>query len=86
MKVNCPCGHQISDVGYPSRNKGVIVKEYDVDAMSISKNVTLSVFRDGIVLWECNKCGRIAVEGSDGRSLKWYAPEDGEAGKLCWFD
>ena len=25
MNVNCPCGHQISDVGYPSRNKGVIV-------------------------------------------------------------
>ncbi len=78
-KLNCKCGWQISSVGYPSVEIGVIVTQNEEDASTDSA----STLRDGREIWECSRCGRLAIEFPRGsRQVKWYAPEDGQPGHI----
>lgn len=79
--LNCPCGWQISDVGYPSQDIGTIVTQCEFDAGDPQKAAQL--IEDGREIWECSQCGRLGIEFPRGtRQVKWYFPVDGKPGHL----
>jgi hypothetical protein len=80
-KVNCPCGHQISNVMCPSPNNGWLIR--DMDTEDEDKIDPISMGDD---VWECHNCGRLAIGNDRDNTIKWYTPENGEPGHLTDFD
>jgi surface antigen len=86
-KVNCPCGTQISDVGYPCPNKAALFTDVAFDQAEISDShrfVVSDVILDSRDVWECYECGRLAIDYPEAgsNSLKWYVPENGIKGDV----
>lgn len=79
-KLNCPCGNQLSDVGDPSRNKGWVLRDIDLEKDNVDP------IGDGVDLWECHDCGRIAFGNNIDSTVKWFLPESGKPEKICHFD
>ena len=82
-KLNCICGNQISDVMCPNQYTGVIITSEEIDAFEGCEDIV----RDGRDVWECPKCGRLAVSYPDKITsfVKWYKPEDSQCGNLMKF-
>ena len=75
-KLNCSCGSQLSDVADPSHSKGWLLRDIDLEIEDVDPIV------DGVDVWECHNCGRLAVGNNDDRKVKWYLPENGEVGHI----
>jgi len=83
--LNCPCGNQLSDVGVPSRNKGWMLRDIDIEDNPAIKGRPDPI-SDGVDVWECDECGRIAFGNNTDNTMKWFIPESGNYEKLCDFD
>lgn len=84
-KVNCPCGTQLSDVGYPCPNKAALVTDVVFDeAETRERTVSSDVVLDSRDVWECYECGRLAIDHPESGSnrIKWYVPADGIRGDV----
>lgn len=76
-KLNCICGWQISDVGSPSDWTGHIINDHQADKHI--ENKLESFYMDLKSVWECTKCGRIAIDRtSSGREVVWFKPVTGK--------
>lgn len=83
--VRCPCGTQISDVGYPCASKGALVTDVKLDQHeSTERTIQVDVVLESRDVWECYDCGRIAIDYPEAgsNSIKWYAPIDGAKGDV----
>lgn len=86
-KVNCPCGNQISDVISPNNYTGIVITSktldsyYELEETPCGKNLMAeTIHGDGLEMWECPECGRIAISVKRNSSeIKWYIPEDEKA-------
>lgn len=84
-KLNCLCGNQLSNTSCPNQVQGVLIKD---QAMEFEENRNcVQIAASGRSVWECDKCGRLAVNYPDKNSnkVKWYKPENGEPGHLMHF-
>lgn len=67
-KLGCKCGWTISDVACPSSDTGTIFSEPQVWDRD---------FRSGVGVWECPRCGSIAIDEKDKPChVIWYHPEN----------
>lgn len=69
-QLQCECGIRLSNCLYPNILQGTITGDFS--------------FRNRDI-WECHKCGRLAIDVKDDDGqvyVKWYLPEDGEIGNL----
>lgn len=73
--INCICGSQTSDVGFPSKNQGHVITDIEYDALP--ETIRVDNIGWGMTVWECWGCGRVAFE-KDGK-LVWYTPDNGKA-------
>jgi len=68
--LRCNCGNRLSNTVCPNTMEGDLRGCYE--------------YKDRNV-WECPKCGRLAIDVKDIDGLtivKWYLPENGEVGNL----
>ena len=66
----CNCGDRLSNTLCPNTLEGDLRGSYEYKDRSV---------------WECHKCGRLAIDVKDEDGLtivKWYIPENGEVGNL----
>ena len=68
--VYCECGNRISDVCTSDCNLSLI-NDKDLEELEGEKDIYPKLLDKCISVWECDKCGRIAVGNNN---LKWYAP------------
>lgn len=83
--VRCPCGTQISDVGYPCSAKAALFTDVALDeAENADRMVKADVIINSRDVWECYECGNIAIDHPESGSnkIKWYAPMDGVKGDV----
>ena len=67
-KLGCPCGWVLSNIAFPCNDQGMAFEEADIVNDNFSK---------GRGLWECPKCGSIAVDKvKGGNEVIWYHPEN----------
>lgn len=77
-KLECICGEVLSDSLVPSEYIGVLIGQCDVS--DAEQSTRFQRYRD---VWECVRCGRLAIEFPKGtRDVKWYSPDDGQTGYL----
>lgn len=83
--VLCPCGTQISDVGYPCAAKAALFTDVEFDeAETAYRTIACDLVLQSRDVWECYECGRIAIDHPESGSnkIKWYAPVDGRKGDV----
>jgi hypothetical protein len=80
-KLKCVCGDIISNTSAPNNVEGVLFNLYDT---ATDKNIGELIDESGRDVWECKRCGRLAFAYPDkcGAQVKWYCPEDSNAGDL----
>jgi hypothetical protein len=69
-KLRCECGELLSNSLFPNHVEGEIRGSYEYKERDV---------------WECDECGRLAIDviGKDGlEEVKWYVPSDGKPGNL----
>lgn len=71
-KLRCTCGEILSDVSSPCRSNGWLIRDIDLEKSD------LCIIQDGVDVWECSKCGRIAIGNRIDSSVKWFFPESGK--------
>jgi hypothetical protein len=71
-KVNCKCGTQISDVGYPCSQKGWLMSDISQDFEG--QKDACEIMQMSIDVWECLNCGAIAFGNRKDNGLRWYYP------------
>ena len=70
-KVNCPCGNQMSDVGFPSHYVRMYITQKQWDDMP--EAIPAAQFGEvAHEFWQCDQCGRLGF-GDD--PIRWYRPE-----------
>jgi len=79
-KLRCPCGSQLSNVISPSRNNGWLLRDVDLEKENADP------IGDGVDVWECFDCGRIAFGNKKDNAVKWFSPDSGKPEKICDFD
>ena len=73
-KFRCICGNIISDVCEPDELLGFLYSSWDEN---------LSEDSDYRTVWECDKCGTLAIEHPlETNLIKFYVPEDKIIGNL----
>ena len=85
-RLTCPCGNELTNQSTPSQVEGILIKDQD---MEFETELNCSEVSDlGRIVWECDKCGRLAISFPNKHDIKvkWYAPEDGIPGNLMKFD
>ena len=85
-KLKCLCGEVLSNVISPNETEGLLLRNIDLEFYNKKSND--EIIEMGRDVWECNKCGRLAVSfpKKDDCNVKWYYPEDYEPGRLMGFD
>jgi hypothetical protein len=83
-RLRCPCGETLSNVMSPSSNNGWLLGDVEIENL---ENWTPSdIMERGRIVWECHRCGRIAIGNQIDSTVKWYKPEDGIPGNLTSFE
>ncbi len=73
-KFLCVCGNIVSDVCEPDTNLGFLISSWDKD---------LSIPDRDRTVYECDKCGALAIEEPIGTCYhKFYIPEDKKSSEL----
>ena len=85
-RLICICGNELTNQSIPSQTEGILIKDQYLEFEEKLNCVEVSEL--GRVVWECDKCGRLAVSfpSKDDSKVKWYTPEDGIPGNLMKFD
>lgn len=83
-KLRCPCGNTLSNDVSPNNVEGIIIK--NIDLQFEDKKDLLEVLDLGRDIWECGKCGRLAISFPTKKDtlVKWYVPEDNKPGALMY--
>lgn len=80
-ELQCLCGKALSNVSCPSPNNAWLLRDFDIkDAKNWD---ACNIIENGRDVWECHKCGRIAIGNCFNASVKWYRPEDGVPGNIA---
>jgi hypothetical protein len=84
-KLLCNCGNILSNCMCPNETEGVLIRDIDME-FDDDRNC-LQIARMGRDVWECEKCGRLAISYPKRNDchVKWYLPEDGKPGGLMRF-
>lgn len=72
-KIQCLCGENLYDVTCPGPNKGWLLR--DIDICDAKNWAASDIIENGRDVWECHKCGRIAIGNCVNADVKWYSPE-----------
>lgn len=91
-KLTCLCGNELSNVRSPNKVEGVLINDSKLGSMSNSltnindikdmtgDNAIWDRVNDlGLIIWECDNCGRLAAGDNP---IKWYKPEYDIPGNL----
>ncbi len=75
-KINCPCGWQMSDVGWPSHYVRYFFTQTQYDNVPEGDEKAMSDLAHHHVreFWQCDHCGRVAFIQADNK-IRWYKPE-----------
>ena len=84
-KIKCVCGNVLSNTLFPNEIEGMLLTSEDLEF--IDSKDCIEIDEIGRDVWECDQCGRLAINFPDRRSntVKWYRPEDREPGGLMSF-
>jgi len=84
--LRCPCGKLLNNHADNNETQGYLLTEQDVLEHEYSRNedATEWALEAGRGVWECKSCGRLAFNWPfrSMSDVKWYAPEDGQPGRL----
>lgn len=76
--MTCPCGHWMSTVSCPNDVEHLLVTDHTLDALAgetDGKKYADTIADEGIEVWKCVECGRLAVFENAGPRPVWYIRE-----------
>lgn len=74
-KLKCKCGNEISNVISPSPNNAWLLSD---SILENKKWEDIDIIEEGVDVWECRECGRIAFGNNHDNRVIWFFPEDSE--------
>lgn len=83
-RLSCPCGNELSSVQYPNDCIADLVPQRNGDNANGQEAFSF-ISRNSRQVWECDKCGRLAIDdpAGDGRQVLWYKPESAAYSGVC---